>query len=164
MKTVLKTGVGAALSALLFSTALNAAATVSSPSAEKKCEWGSPCWFEEWDSLFNRPYHPAFYTTRSASQITENDKAYIISVDMPGVDKKEINLEVTGNRIMVSGERKDERKSKEKSERSYSSYQQSFTLPEDAELNKIQAESKNGVLEITVPKTGKKTSKKIEIK
>lgn len=142
--------------------ALNAAATASASS--KKCELGSPCWFEEWDSLFSRPYHPAFYTARSASQITENEKAYIISIDMPGVDKKEINLEVAGNRIMVSGERKDERKTKEKSERSYSSYQQSFTLPDDADLNKIQAESENGVLKITVPKTGKKASKKIEIK
>lgn len=143
--------------------AMNAATTSTVPPA-KKCELGSPCWFEEWDSLFSRPYHPVFYTTRSASQITENEKAYTISIDMPGVDKKEINLEVSGNRIMVSGERKDERKIKEKSERSYSSYQQSFSLPDDADLNKIQAESENGVLKITVPKTEKKTSKKIEIK
>jgi len=142
---------------------MNAATATTVPQA-KKCELGSPCWFEEWDSLFNRPYHPVFYTTHSASQISENDKAYTISIDMPGVDKKEITLEVTGNRIMVSGERKDERKTKEKDERSYSSYQQSFSLPDDADLSKIQAESENGVLKITVPKTGKKASKKIEIK
>lgn len=164
MKTVLKTVVGITLSALLLPAVLNAATTASSVSSAKKCEWGSPCWFEEFDSLFSRAYHPTFYTTRSASQITENEKAYSISIDMPGVDKKEINLEVVGNRILVSGERKDERKTKEKSERSYSSYQQSFTLPDDADLNKIQAESENGVLQITVPKTGKKASKKIEIK
>lgn len=144
--------------------ALSAATTASAPSAEKKCEAGTPCWFEEWDSLFNRPYHPSFYTARSVAQISENDKAYIISIDMPGVEKKDINLEVTGNRIMVSGERKDERKTKETSARSYSSYQQSFSLPEDADLSKIQALSENGVLKITVPKTGRKVSKKIEIK
>lgn len=164
MKTTLKRVVGATLSALLLPAVLNAAATASATPPAKKCEWGSPCWFEEWDSLFSRPVHPAFYATRSASRITENEKAYSISIDMPGVDKKDINLEVIGNRILVSGERNDERKTKEKSERSYSSYQQSFSLPDDADLNKIQAESANGVLKITVPRTGTKASKKIEIK
>lgn len=164
MKTALKKIGGVVLSLWLLPTVGNAAATASATPPVKKCEWGSPCWFEEWDSLFSRPVHPVFYMNRSASQITENEKAYTISVDMPGVDKKEINLEVAGNRILVSGERKDERKTKEKSERSYSSYQQSFTLPEDADLNKIEAQSENGVLKITVPRTGTKASKKIEIK
>lgn len=152
------------LSIVLVAAPLALSAATTAPSAEKKCEAGAPCWFEEWDSLFSRPYHPSFYTARSVAQISENEKAYIISIDMPGVEKKDINLEVAGNRIMVSGERKDERKTKETSARSYSSYQQSFSLPDDADLSKIQALSENGVLKITVPKTGKKVSKKIEIK
>lgn len=164
MNRIQKYTTGLIVTSWALSAALYAAAAPSTPQPDKKCEWGSPCWFEAVDSLFSRPYHPSIYSFRSASQMSETDKTYTISIDLPGVAKKDIDVETIGNKITVSGERKDEKETKEKSSRSYSSFKQSFSLPDDADLNKIQAESENGVLTITVPKTGKKASKKIEIK
>ena len=147
-----------------LSSALIASSTPAEKPQPKKCEWGSPCWFEAWDSLFSRPYHTGLESYRSVSQMREDEKAYVISVDLPGVSKKDIDLQVSGNRIVVSAERKDETQTKEKNERSYSRYQQSFMLPDDADLEKISASSANGVLTVTVPKSAQKASRKIEVR
>ncbi len=143
---------------------LSAAATSAQTKLEKPCEQGCPFWsMEEMENFFNRPF-PRMNSTYSASSMKESDKAYLINVDLPGMDKKDISIETSGNRLIVSGERKEESESKEGSKKSYRQFHQSFSLPDDANLEAISAISTNGVLKITVPKTGKKVSKKIEIK
>lgn len=132
---------------------------------DKPCELGCPFWsIEEMENFFNRPI-PHMRSMYSASRMKESDKAYLINIDLPGMDKKDISIETSGNRLVISGERKEESEGKEGSKKSYRQFNQSFSLPDDANLEAISATSTNGVLKITVPKTGgKKVSKKIEIK
>lgn len=146
-------------------TLVSAAATSTQPKPEKPCEQGCPFWsMEEMENFFNRPF-PRMNSVYTASTMKESDKAYLISIDLPGMDKKDISIETSGNRLIISGERKEESENKEGSKKSYRQFNQSFSLPDDANLEAITATSTNGVLKITVPKTGgKKTSKKIEIK
>lgn len=135
------------------------------PKGEKPCEQGCPFWsMDELESFFNHPF-PRMNTTYSASTLKESEKAYLISIDLPGMDKKDISIQTSGNRLIISGERKEESEGKEGSKKSYQQFHQSFSLPDDANLEAISATSTNGVLKITIPKAvGKKVSKKIEIK
>lgn len=151
---------------LLSAVPLIATAAVSAPQSkpEKPCDERCAFWnMDDMERFFERS-SPRMISAYSASSMKENDKAYLISIDLPGMDKKDISIETSGNRLIVSGERKEESESKEGSKKSYRQFHQSFTLPDDANLETISATSTNGVLKITVPKTGKKVSKKIEIK
>lgn len=133
------------------------------PKLDKPCDERCAYWnMSDMEQFFERPYQKMIY---SASSMKESDKTYLISIDLPGMDKKDITIETAGNRLVVSGERKEESENKEGSKKSYRQFHQSFSLPDDANLEAISATSTNGVLKITVPKTGgKKVSKKIEIK
>lgn len=150
----------ATLYAVGLSTASLSASTTlghTSPTSEKEC----PFWtLEDMNSFFTQP----FARMKSISTIKESDKTYLISIDLPGMDKKDISIERSGNRLVISGERKEESESKEGSKKTYRQFNQSFLLPDDANLDAITATSTNGVLKITVPKTGKKVSKNIPIK
>jgi HSP20 family protein len=143
---------------------LNATNIVSSK-VQKPCEMGCPFWgMEELESFFNRPF-PRMNSMTANSSLKEVEKAYVINIDLPGMDKKDISIETTGNRITISGERKEDSTKKEVLKHSYRQFQQSYLLPDDADFNAISATSLNGVLKITVPKiAGKLTSKKVEIK
>lgn len=102
--------------------------------------------------------------------ISESDKEYSIAVELPGVDEKNVELELTGNALKIRGEKKQETEKKDKNyhcmERSYGSFQRVLTLPDDADPDKISAEYKNGIMTITVPRRPelKPGVKKIEIK
>lgn len=136
----------------------------STAKTEKSCGQGCPFWeITEMENFFNRPFS-RLNNVYTASTMKEDAKAYLISIDLPGMDKKDISIQISANRLMISGERKEEFENKEGSKKSYRQFNQSFSLPNDADLEAISATSTNGVLKITIPKTGKKTSKKIEIK
>lgn len=98
----------------------------------------------------------------------EDDKAYYIHADLPGVAKEDIHIDLKDNVLTISGERKHKEEVKEKDyyklESFYGKFQRSFTLPEDANSDSIDASTENGVLNITIPKAAPKESKKIEIK
>lgn len=97
----------------------------------------------------------------------EDEKAYYIDVDLPGISKDEIDIKVVNNILTISGERKSEIDIKEKDyykmESSYGKFQRSLTLPSDADSNSIKASSKNGVLEIKIDKLKSDKAKKIEV-
>jgi len=101
----------------------------------------------------------------------ETDNEVIIQVEVPGVDKKDIQLEINDNKLILKAENKeeseinDEKKGYYKIERNYNSYSRSFYLPEYVESDKIKASYNNGVLEIHIPKTNneKKKGKFIKI-
>ncbi len=149
------------LSAVVVAGLSTIPAFASADEPQKKCQQCSPFWQDEWETFFNRMTSRSAY---GASTMKETDKAYLISIDLPGMEKKDIKVETAGNRLNVSGERKEENEGKEGSKRAYSQFQQSYLLPDDANLEAISAASTNGVLKITVPKSGKKASKKIEVK
>lgn len=99
---------------------------------------------------------------------TEND--YQIKADLPGVDKKDIDISVEGDVLSISGDKKEESEEKEDTyahfERSYGSFCRSFTLPSHVDSENIDARFKDGVLYIGLKKTGQPESKakKIEVK
>ncbi len=100
----------------------------------------------------------------------EADDAYYIEVDLPGVKKEDISIDVNDNVLTISGERKveEERKDEEfyRIESVYGTFERSFTLPEDVDPDKIEAEAKDGVLIVKIPKKQvvETAPKKIEIK
>jgi HSP20 family protein len=99
----------------------------------------------------------------------ETENAYHIEVELPGIKKEEVNVEVDGNVLTISGERslRDEVKEEDyhKVESRYGLFKRSFTLPEKVDIENIHAEAENGLLEVVVPKLLIDTSsKKIEIK
>ena len=102
--------------------------------------------------------------------IAENDNNYVVSAELPGMDEKNIELELKGNTLILKGEKKEEYEEKKKgnvySERRYGSFFRQIPLPDEVEIEKVEAKFKNGVLNIELPKTEKaKTShKQIEIK
>ena len=101
--------------------------------------------------------------------IKETASGYAISAEIPGYKENEINLYVENHVITLEGkkeEKKDEKDGKKYlvRERVVRDFKRSFTLPEDADEEKVSASFKNGVLEIDLPKTEKAQPKRIEVK
>lgn len=100
--------------------------------------------------------------------ITEDEKEYIVKAEIPEMKKEDIKINVHDEVLSISGERKYEKEEKGKKyhrvERAYGSFMRSFTLPEDADGSKVNAEYKDGVLKVHLPKSEKAKPKTIEIK
>jgi HSP20 family protein len=100
----------------------------------------------------------------------EADDAYYLEVDVPGVKKEDISIDVEDNALRISGERKLEKSRVDdefyRVESLYGKFERVFNLPEDVDPSKIEAEMEDGVLYIKIPKkqTVEKAPKKIEIK
>ena len=104
-------------------------------------------------------------------EISEQEKTYQLKFDLPGVKKENIKVDVDGNLLTVTAERREEKKQESKkkylSEINYGSYVRSFTLPESVNEKTVDAKFADGVLTITVPKTEVKPvseAKQIEVK
>ena len=102
--------------------------------------------------------------------MSEDNKAYKISAELPGLDAKDVEVSVSGDRLVLKGEKRQHQEEKNKnyylSERTYGSFERSFELPVSVDRDKIAADFSQGVLTITMPKTDEvqKQQKKIEIK
>jgi len=107
---------------------------------------------------------------RPSVDIAAGEKSYTISVEVPGVEEKDVKVEMAGDTLTISGEKKHEGEEKEKNyyrmERSYGLFQRVLTLPEDTDRDGVSATFKNGVLTINIPRlTATPTDvKQIEIK
>ncbi len=105
-----------------------------------------------------------------ALNIAESDKAIEIAAELPGVDEKDIKVEIEGQRVVISGEKKRESEEKEKNwhviERSYGSFRRAVTLPFEPKQESVSAHFEKGVLHIEVakPATAQSAAKTIEIK
>jgi HSP20 family protein len=105
-----------------------------------------------------------------AVDVAENDKAYEITAELPGMNEKDIEVNVANGGLTIKGEKKEEKEEKQKgyyvSERRYGSFERYFGLPDGIDAGKIEASFKNGVLKVTLPKTAEaqKPAKKIEVK
>lgn len=103
----------------------------------------------------------------AAVDVTENEREYLFTLDAPGVSEKDIQVSVTGRQLSISGERR--REEEEKSERAYRServfgqFQRSFLLPDEVNMDEIQASFKDGVLKVRVPKVEAAKAKSIAI-
>lgn len=111
-----------------------------------------------------------FSLSAPAIDVTEDEKIYKITAELPGLDQKNLDVSVSGDMLTLKGEKHHEKEEKDKnhylSERAYGSFQRTFALPESVDRDKIAAELSKGVLTITLPKTAEaqKPQKKIEIK
>ncbi|MFN4124096.1 MAG: Hsp20/alpha crystallin family protein [Flavobacteriales bacterium] len=105
-----------------------------------------------------------------AVNISESEDAFNIELSAPGFAKDEFSVEIEENNLVITGEKKDEKEHKEKNytrkEFSYVNFKRSFTLPENADAEKIEGRYENGVLHLNIPKLkdAQKLSKKIELK
>jgi HSP20 family protein len=100
--------------------------------------------------------------------ITEDDKEYLIKAELPEVKKGDVKVRVEDGVLYLSGERNFEKEEKGKRyhriERAYGSFTRSFSLPEDADPQQVQAEFKDGVLSVHVAKDRNARPKSIEVK
>jgi HSP20 family protein len=101
------------------------------------------------------------------ADITEDEKEYLIKAELPELKKEDVKVTVENGVLTISGERKFEKEEKKKKyhrvERGYGTFVRSFTLPDDADGNKIKAEFKNGVLTVHLPKSEHAKPKQIEV-
>lgn len=127
---------------------------------------------DDWFRGFGmRPFLMEMDTTapRIKIDLTENDTAYTVRAEIPGVKKEDVKVQVDGNRVSISAESKQEKEEKEGERvvccecRQGSSYR-SFTLESDVDEANAQAKYENGMLELTLPKKSGKTVKQLEIK
>jgi HSP20 family protein len=116
------------------------------------------------------PFRQALQEQQFAPQfeVKETNDAYIFKADLPGVDEADLDISLTGNRLVVSGRREAEQRQEGETffayERSYGTFSRSFTLPEGIDADHVEAELKNGVLMIKVPKHAEHQPKKISLK
>ena len=99
--------------------------------------------------------------------IHEKDKELILTAELPGVEEKDIDIEVEGNTLTIKGKREMEKETKEEDyhriERSYGSFYRSFALPSYVMADKIKAEHTDGLLKITMPKKAELKPKKVKV-
>lgn len=105
-----------------------------------------------------------------AVDVTEDDKAYKIAAELPGMSEKDIEISVSGDTLQLRGEKRQEREHKDEnrhlSERVYGAFQRSFTLPDGVDRDKIAADFSKGVLTVTIPKSAEsqKQRRNIQVK
>jgi len=131
--------------------------------------------WREVDNVFDHFFGDMRRPERSMMQFTpafdlsENDNEFHVKAELPGIDPKEVNISITGNRLTIKGEKKSEKEEKgehfHRIERSYGQFSRSFRLPCEVQEDKIEAQFKNGVLNLILPKAecAKRNSVKIDV-
>lgn len=116
-------------------------------------------WFFS-DGLFDREFSPAM-------DVVENNEGYLVSIDLPGVDAKELEISVADNVLTIKGEKKGvEEKKKAKYFRKESwegSFQRTLSLPHGVDADKIDAKMRDGVLAVSLPKLEEARPKQIAV-
>ena len=129
------------------------------------------------DDFFRDPFAPLSLREPALSaefsprvDVVESDKDFKVTAELPGMDAKDIQINLEQDALILSGEKKSEYEEKHKGyhrlERSFGSFQRVIPLTAEVDEDKVDAQFKNGVLTITLPKTpaAVKTVKKIDLK
>jgi len=102
------------------------------------------------------------------TDITEDDKEFLVKVELPEMKKEDVKVTVENGTLRISGERKAEKEEKTKKyhriERSYGAFERIFGLPDGADGTKVSADYKDGMLTVHLPKTAEAKPKAIEVK
>lgn len=100
--------------------------------------------------------------------VIDREEEILVRAEIPGVEKKDIHVDLSGQLLTVKGERRREEKKEEgeyfRSEIATGSFSRTIRMPEDVDLEKAKAEFKDGMLEVHLPKTHKTTRRQIEVK
>ena len=145
--------------------------------ALESTDWGLRSWspFRDFGSGLGRLFDEVFAergfpVTRwsPALDVVENDNAYVITLELPGAKREDVSLEIHDNVLSIRGEKKSEREEKNEKrhyvERTYGSFGRSFTLPANADAERVKATFKDGVLTVELPKTEAAKPRLIDIK
>lgn len=122
--------------------------------------WRAPTW----------DFETTFEMAAPKVDVTEDDKGYTLTAELPGLTEKEIELSVADGMLTLKGEKQQEKEEKNKqywlSERTYGSFERTFALPEGVDPGKVDAKFAKGVLTILLLKKPEvvKAAKKIEVK
>ncbi len=113
------------------------------------------------------PFGGRLGTFSPGIEVTENEKEIKISVELPGMDEKDIDISLANDSLTISGEKKEEKESEGKEyyikERSYGSFRRTVPLYTEIDNDKVEAHFKKGVLMITLPKSEKERERKKKI-
>ena len=120
--------------------------------------------------LFDMPgvTHSSFL--RPKLDIAESENQYKITIELPGVTEKDVRVELVGDTLRISGEKRQENEEKDRNyhriERTYGSFERVLNLPEDADTEHIAATFKNGLMRVTIPRraTVSQPAKQIEVR
>jgi HSP20 family protein len=120
--------------------------------------------------LLDRPTFETSFTLHTpAVDVSEDDKAYRITAELPGIAETDLDVTLNDNTITIKGEKRDDREQQEKdyhlTERRYGAFQRSFIVPPSIDRDKIAANFDKGILTLTLPKTAAavRQQKKIEV-
>lgn len=131
-------------------------------------------WTADFDQVFNSLFD--FQTNRNfdlSCDVEESDKHILFSIDLPGMNENDINVEVKDAMLTISGERKKETSSEDTNKegqgktyrgRQYGFFKHLFRIPKSVDPEKVEAEYANGVLKLMLTKFEDKPPKKIQIK
>ena len=118
-------------------------------------------------SLLNKDYYEEGRLTPTVD-VYEKDDKYVINAEIPGLEKEDIKIDVKDGALSLSGEKKYEEKKEDENyirvERRYGKFERRFNLPENVDVEKVSANYKNGVLEVTLPKKEEAKPKQIDVK
>lgn len=122
---------------------------------------------KDWDSFF-QDFDRSFQKVKPACDVEEDATSYQLNFDLPGYKKEDVNIELLGNRITVTGKRSRGKNTQEAkfhlAERNYGEFKRVFTLPDNAEGDKLEASFENGVLNLTIPKSEIEKPRRVEIR
>jgi HSP20 family protein len=121
-----------------------------------------PWWPERWFRT------EGMEVTAPAVDLYEEKDDIVVKAELPGIDKDNIEVNLTDHTLTIKGEKKKEEEIKEenyyRSERSYGSFVRTLELPKDVRTDKVKASFKNGILEVRLPKTEEAKAKEVKVK
>jgi HSP20 family molecular chaperone IbpA len=121
-------------------------------------------------SISSRSGEPKRFGAVPAVDVTQTDKGYEVTAELPGMEEKDIEVKLANGILTIKGEKRDEKEEKKKDyyvrERSFGSFERSFQVPADVDADEINASFKKGVLTVMLPKSAEaqRAEKKIEVK
>jgi HSP20 family protein len=102
------------------------------------------------------------------ADVKEDEDKYTVTLEVPGIDKKDLKIKIKENSLMVEGEKKEESKEEGESylrvERTYGNFRRAFNFASDLDEKKVNAEFEDGILTVVLPKSEKEKPKEIEVK
>ena len=128
----------------------------------------APANFDRWfDSAFQNSGHPSYAATTPIVDVQEKADAYHLEAELPGLTEKDFIVNVEHNLLTISSQQEHSEEREENGyvirERRSGAFRRSFALPEDVDADQISATFKDGLLTLTVPKTGKAQARQIAV-
>lgn len=103
------------------------------------------------------------FTRTPAAELTEDKEAVYLNLEVPGMEAKDLDIQVTSDSVSISGERKDESSDDKHSEFRYGKFYRAISLPARVKNTEVTAEYKNGILHLTLPKAEAEKNKVVKV-